>query len=93
MELYIIYAESINYAGYGQHFVVKGYGIRDAEAAAEQAIDEYFYEQDSDQLEEDGIEEGPYGTIISCEQFDETHESWEYYQDPSQDEFYTKVNF
>ena len=91
--LYLIYAESANYAGYGQHFVVEAADEDEARSAAEDAINEYFYEQDGEQLEEEDVDcEGFYGSICSCEEFGPGHKTWEFYLDPSQDEFYTKVN-
>ena len=93
--LYIIYAESANYCGYGQHFVVEAINEDDASAVAEQQIEEYFFDQDWDQLEEDyGPDfEGPHGSVVSVEEFGPDHESWKFYQDPTQAEFYIKVNF
>ncbi len=90
--LYLAYCESANYCGYGQHFVIEAESDSEAEIPLEAYADEYFYEQDSDHLEEDGIDEGPYYSLIRVEEFGPEHESWKYYQDPSQEEFYTKVN-
>ena len=92
--LWLIYAESAHYCGYGQHFVVEADHVETAEIRAEHAINDYFYEQDGDQLLEDGVDadECLY-TICSIEQFDETHESWAWYNDPDQSEFYIRVNF
>ena len=92
--LHIVYAESSNYCGYGQHFVVKNLETDpDAAVLLEEAIEEYFYEQDQEQLEEDEIEGSPFGCIITEEPFDEDHDSWVFYKDPSQAEFYIEVNF
>jgi hypothetical protein len=89
---YIIFAESANYCGYGQHFVVlNALSEEDAHTQAEAEIEEYFYEQDSDQLEEEGQEADTYGSVVSIEEFDETHSTWKYYIDPSQSEFYIEV--
>lgn len=92
--LYIIYAESANYCGYGQHFVVEA---QDEEAAREltlEAAEDYFREQDEAQLEEEGFDlDGMmYSNIETVEPFDAEHDSWKYYQDPGQAEFYIKVN-
>lgn len=91
--LYLIYAESVNYCGYGQHFVTEALSEDHAKEKVEGAVEEYFFEQDQDQILE---EYGPdydecYGTIISVEPFDPTHESWKFYKDPTQSEFYIKV--
>lgn len=90
--LYLAYCESAHYCGYGQHFVVEAENASEAEVPLEDAANEYFYEQDSDHLEEDGIYEGPYYSLIRVEEFGPAHDCWKYYQDPSQEEFYTKVN-
>ena len=92
--LYIVYAESANYCGYGQHFVVEADDEVEAEDSVAEASEEYFCEQDRDQLEEEDhdLEGMTFATIISVEPFGPEHKSWEYYQDPSQAEFYIKVN-
>lgn len=92
--LYIIYAESANYCGYGQHFIVEAENEAQAEDLAYDLIDEHFYEQDESQLLEEGFDlDGMvYANIISVEEFDLAHECWQYYQDPKQSEFYIKVN-
>lgn len=92
--LYIIYAESAQYAGYGQHFIVKANSIAQAEELVEDSANEYFYELYMDELEEDGLtEEGTFYSICSVEEFTEQHECWKYYKDPSQSVFYTEANF
>jgi len=93
--LYIIYCESANYCGYGQHFVVEADNEVEAEDLAEDYIEEYFREQDEAQLEEEGydLDGMMFGNIQTTEPFDEAHDSWKYYKDPSQAEFYIRVNF
>lgn len=91
--LFLAYCESANYAGYGQHFVIEAESASEAEVYLEHPADEYFWEQDSDHLEEDDIEEGPYYSLERLEEFGPAHEQWVYYNKPSQAEFYTKVNF
>lgn len=93
--LYIIYAESANYCGYGQHFVVEADNEAQAEELAYGEIEDYFREQDESQLEEEGygLDGIVFGNIETTEPFDEAHDSWKYYKDPSQTEFYIKVNF
>ena len=89
--LFIVYAESANYCGYGQHFVVEAETEAHAEDLAEEYIEEYFREQDEAQLEEEGhdIDGMMFGNIQTTEPFDEVHDSWKY----SQEQFYIKVNF
>jgi hypothetical protein len=92
--LYIVYCESANYAGYGQHFVVEAESETEAEMLVEPAAEDYFREQDEDQLVEEGLDlDGmSYSTIETVEVFNEQHDSWKYYQDLGQAEFYIKVN-
>jgi hypothetical protein len=93
--LYIIYAESANYAGYGQYFVVEADDEVEAEDRVLDACEDYFREQDESQLEEEehDLDGMMYSSIQTIEPFDAAHDSWKYYQDPSQAEFYIKVNF
>lgn len=94
--LYLIYAESANYAGYGLHFVVEAPNADAAHEIASPAVSDYFYEQDYDQLLEEYGEDADdmfYGSILSTEVFSPEHESWKYYIDPTQVDFYQKVNF
>ena len=52
-----------------------------------------FFEQDEEQLVEDGLDtEGTFATITTIEEFGPEHDSWKFYQDPTQEEFYIKVN-
>jgi hypothetical protein len=92
---WLIYAESANYCGYGQHFVVEAETDEIAEYIAEASMNAYFYERDVDELVEDDIDadENCLYTICSTEQFDETHEHWGWYNEPNQSEFYIRVNF
>jgi hypothetical protein len=91
--LYIVYCESANYAGYGQHFVVEANYVAHAEELVLDVAEEYFREQDEAQLEEEGhdLDGMMYASIMTCEEFNEAHDSWKYYTDPSQAEFYIVV--
>lgn len=92
--LYLIYCESHNYAGYGQHFVVQADSPEQAEEIVEPAANEYFWEQDGSQLEEEGYDENePFANIILVEEFNDSHEYYKYFQDLDQSEHYIKVNF
>jgi hypothetical protein len=93
--LYIIYAESANYCGYGQHFVVEADSETQAEELAYDTCEDYFREQDESQLEDDlfNLDGMVYSNIMTVEPFDAAHDSWKYYQDDSQAEFYIRVNF
>jgi hypothetical protein len=92
--LYIIYAESANYCGYGQHFVVEADNETQAEELVLDVSEVYFCEQDESQLDDEGhdLDGMVYSNIITVEPFDADHDSWKYYQDKSQSEFYIKVN-
>lgn len=89
--LWLIYCESAHYCGYGQHFVVEAPSEEEAREKVEYPAQEYFYEQDYDQLEEDGLLDEETFTIVSAEPFGEDHEAWKYYCDPGQAEFYIEV--
>jgi len=76
--LWLVYFESANYAGYGEHRIVEA----DSEDAAREIIEpianEYYYEEDSPQLEEEGIDpDGFYASIVSVEEFTHAHKYWE----------------
>lgn len=91
--LYLVYAESAQYCGYGQHFVVQADSDREVDDLVANAADDYFYDLYNEELEEDGEDYGPYHTVHTVEEFGPEHESWKYYKDPSQAEFYIEVNF
>ena len=90
--LYLVYAESANYAGYGQYFVVEAEDEQEAEVLAADAIEEFFYDQDDEQLQEEGEEPEFYGSVGRIEEFSTEHEQWGYYTDPIQSLHYIKVN-
>ena len=92
--LYLVYCESANYCGYGQHFVVEAPDRYTAESLVEPMAEDYFYEQDGPQLEEEEIDqEGMvYSSIMQVEEFGPEHADWKYYMQPDQAAFYTKVN-
>lgn len=94
MNKYLAYCESANYCGYGQHFVITAVTEQQAEELLESVAQEFFYEEDSELLIEDGIDEDDvcsYYHLVRMELFDETHPSWKYYTDPSQSQFYIEV--
>lgn len=91
--LYLVYCESAHYCGYGQHWVVDAIDEYDADYQVQPLADEYFFEQDEEQLVEDGLDtEGIYATVKTIEEFGPEHDSWKHYQDPKQEQFYIKVN-
>lgn len=96
-QLWLIYFESANYVGYGGYCVVEANSEDEAKEAAYHYVEDYYYQEDSDQYYEDyGDEEEPYawGEIMKVEVFNEQHDCWEYYNDPSkgQSQFYPKLN-
>ena len=94
MKLWVIYFESANYCGYGEHCVVKAETEDEAREVASGYAEDFYYEQDSDQYYEDYAEEDPeyWADIKTVELFDETHESWKYFKDPKQSSFYPLIN-
>ena len=90
-KLYLIYAESANYAGYGQHFVVEATDKASAIELAYNDMEDYFCEQDSGHIEEEGIEPYTYSCVVSIEEFNKDHKDWVHYMNPTQTEFYTEV--
>lgn len=92
--LYILYYESANYCGYGQHAVVRANNETEAELLADGPMEDYFYEQDQDQyLEDYGDDEGvTWANMRSCEELTPEHASWKYVVDPGQASFYDFVN-
>lgn len=59
-ELYVVYFESANYCGYGEHCLVWAVNEDDARDAASDYADNFYYEQDCAQYEEenDGDSDG-----------------------------------
>lgn len=92
--LYLIYCESSHYCGYGQHFVAEAESAFEAEVLVQSAAEDYFMQQDYDQLVEDGEDPDStiFSTFISTEEFGPEHNDWQFYMKPDQAQFYLKVN-
>lgn len=92
--LYIVYADSANYCGYGQHFVVEASSEDEASELVVESAEDYFREQDEGQLDDEGhdLDGMVFANIVSVEELNEDHECWSFYNDPSQSEFYIRVN-
>lgn len=90
MKLFILYFESANYCGYGYHAVVRAHNPEDAYDKASPFMEDYFMEQDQDQLIEDAgdPDDAVWSNMISCEVLDKNHEDWQYVIDPGQESFY-----
>lgn len=94
--LFLIYAASSVYDGYGQHFVVRADDEDQAEDLAFISIEDYFYEVDKDYYAEDigegECEDPPYSCIIHINEFTPEHPQWQYYVDDINDEMFYRVN-
>lgn len=77
LNLYLVYFESANYAGYGEHVLVWATDELDAEIVIGDYAEEFYYEQDGAQLEEDENDTDVYASICSVELFDESHKDWD----------------
>lgn len=80
--LFLVYAESANYGGYGEHYVVEALSEEEAHDLVEDEAESYFRDQDYDSLVEDHGEEDAdnmaYSHIVSIEEFTESHKDWKY---------------
>ena len=62
-EIYIVAFSSMNYCGAENHCSVWASSDEEAVEKATDWAEEYMYEQDTEQLEEDGYDEGPYAAM------------------------------
>lgn len=94
MKLYILYYESANYCGYGHHAVVRAKNETEAELLAEDAMEDYFYEQDSEQYREEHgyYDGGTWSSMMSCEELTPEHKDWKFVAKPGQASFYEFIN-
>lgn len=92
--LWLIDYESAHWCGGQSHVVVVAESEDEARILAEDHMEsemrELFSGEFEDETDESFDEECAY-TVNSCEPFDETHEHWEYYTDPSQEQFYPTI--
>lgn len=94
-QLYVIYFESANYMGYGQHCLVWAVDEHEAESEASSYMDEVCRNQDYEQfVEENGEEAAEEAFWYSVESVELLKGSGleKYADDPSQSEFYPVVN-
>lgn len=80
MKPYLVYFESANYAGYGEHRIV---WAEDEDGAHDQALtlaEEYYYDEDADQILLDFGDdfEEPYGNVVSVDVYYPGHDSWQF---------------
>lgn len=78
--LWIVYFESNNYAGYGEHRLVEAETAEQAIELIEPVAEDLYMEEDRDQLEEDGydLDDCVFASIVSVEPFNEDHEYWDF---------------
>lgn len=92
--LYILYYESANYAGYGEHAIVQADSEEEAQELCEGPMNDWFYEQDGDQYQEDYGDDcdGGWASMIRCEELTKDHESAEFVTNPNQESIYHCIN-
>lgn len=95
--LWLVYFESAYYCGYGSHCVVKAESAAVAEELAQEYADTYYHEEDREQYaEENGDdaadEQSHWADVQTVEKFTEAHDSWKYFIDPVQSQFFPKIN-
>lgn len=92
MTPYLVYFESANCCGYGHHVVCFAEDASDAEDKSRPNMEEYFREQDYDQLVEergeDEAEAAIWSTMVSCTELTPDHEDWKFVIDPVQESLY-----
>lgn len=95
-ELYVVYFESANYAGYGEHCLVWAEDEDEARDEATSYAEDFYYQQDQDQLEEDyedmETNSEPYASIEKVSKLSDNPDIIEYLKDPDQATFYPIVN-
>lgn len=97
MSKYLINYENAHWCGGELEVVVNASSALEAVGKAEMFMEEtqreLFSDHYEDEFENEGgsyFDEQAY-TVISVEVFDKNHPQWEFYQDPSQSEFYPEV--
>ena len=97
-ELYVVEFESANYCGAGEYCLVWASNEKDAEDAASAHAEEFYYEQDSEQWEEENEgesdEDVTWANMKSAYPLasDEAEDVRKYLLDPTQVRFYPIVN-
>jgi len=94
--LWLIDYESSQWCGGQSNVVVVADSEDEALGLAELHMEENMRELFSGEYEEDANEGGNCDeecayAVNSCEPFDETHESWQFYIDPSQEQFFPTI--
>lgn len=96
MELYVVYFESVNYAGYGEHCLVWADSETEAmyNAAVVDYAEEFYREQDEEQFEEEhgeNMDDVVWANIQSAELVAGSKYE-EYLKDETQAQFYPLLN-
>jgi hypothetical protein len=99
-ELYVVYFESANYCGYGEHCLVWATDSEDAKEAATDYAEDHYYQQDEDQYKEehehdDEDFEGPWASFTKDPYplaSEEGEDICKWLLDPTQVSFYPIVN-
>lgn len=78
--LWIVYFESANYAGYGEHRIVEADSEDEARDTIDPVASDFYMDEDREQLEEDGhdLDDCIFASIISVEEFTPEHKYWKY---------------
>jgi len=98
-QMYLINYDCAHWCGGDSHCVVWAEDAVEAELEAGLFMEEHMRELFQDEYNEyydDDSETGIYDnesavSVISVELFNETHEQWKFFQDPSQAEFYPVI--
>lgn len=77
--LWLVYFESANYAGYGEHRLVEAETEDQARDIIEPIAEDFYMEEDRYQLEDEDydIDNCNYACIKSVEEFTPEHEDWD----------------
>lgn len=94
--LWLIDYESSQWCGGPSHVVVvadsKDEALDIACEHMESEMRELFWDEYADEMFEIGVDNDECAySVNSCEPFDETHEDWQFYIDPSQEQFFPTI--
>lgn len=78
--LWLVYFESANYAGYGEHRLIEAESEDEAHDIIEPIAENFYMEEDQSQLEEDGydLDECTFASIITIEPYTPEHPNWKF---------------
>ena len=94
-QLFLITYESAHWCGASDtKVVVYAESSGDALIKASDHMEEEMWELFADEYMDDGLEDRPEDSLVSVsnvEEFDQNHEEWKYFKDPSQSQFYPVI--